>query len=80
MDNKERQDRLIMNASVLRRVNGAPYNGPMLVRDLGEFELIALLESRIRERNRVQIENLRPLGVEVEIRKVRAPIRLWNHA
>ncbi len=39
----------------------------MLVRDLGEFELIALLESRIRERNRVQIENLRPLGVEVEL-------------
>ena len=67
MDNKERQDRLTMNASVLRRVNGAPYNGPMLVRDIGEFELIALLESRIRERNRVQIENLRPLGVEVEL-------------
>ena len=48
-------------------VNGSPYNEFMLVRDIGEFELIALLEFRIRERNRVQIENLRPLGVEVEL-------------
>ncbi len=39
----------------------------MLVRDIGEFELIALLESRIRERNRAQIEKLRVLGVEVEL-------------
>ena len=44
-----------------------PYNAAMLVRDIGEFELIALLESRIRERNRVQIEKLRTLGVEVEL-------------
>ncbi|MCY4652892.1 MAG: AIR synthase related protein, partial [Dehalococcoidia bacterium] len=43
------------------------YNAPMLVRDTGEFELISLLESRIRERNRVQIEKLRALGVEVEL-------------
>lgn len=43
------------------------YNAAMLVRDIGEFELIALLESRIRERNRVQIEKLRALGVEVEL-------------
>ena len=39
----------------------------MLVRDIGEFELIGLLESRIRERNRVQIEKLRALGVAVEL-------------
>ena len=44
-----------------------PYSAAMLVRDIGEFELIALLESRIRERNRVQIEKLRALGVEVEL-------------
>ena len=44
-----------------------PYNAAMLVRDIGEFELIALLESRIRERNGVQIEKLRALGVEVEL-------------
>lgn len=52
------------------RLSGAwtrPYNAAMLVRDIGEFELIALLESRVRERNRVQIENLRALGVEVEL-------------
>ena len=45
----------------------APYNAVMLVRDTGEFELIALLEAQIRERNRAQIERLRPLGVEVEL-------------
>ena len=45
----------------------APYNTPMLVRDIGEFELIALLESQIRERNRVQIKRLLPLGVDVEL-------------
>ena len=39
----------------------------MLVRDIGEFELIALLEARIRGRNRVQIEKLRALGVEIEL-------------
>ncbi len=43
------------------------YNAAMLVRDIGEFELIALLESRIRERNRAQIRKLRQLGVEVEL-------------
>ncbi len=43
------------------------YNAAMLVRDIGEFELIALLESRIRERNRAQIRKLRALGVEVEL-------------
>ena len=48
-------------------VTDAPYNASMLVRDIGEFELIALLESRIRKRNRVQIEKLRALGVEVEL-------------
>ena len=51
----------------LSGVTHAPYNAAMLVRDIGEFELIALLESRIRERNRVQIERLRALGVEVEL-------------
>ena len=45
----------------------APYNAAMLVRDIGEFELIALLESRIRERNSVQIKKLRALGLEVEL-------------
>ena len=45
----------------------AAYNAAMLVRDIGEFELIALLEARIRERNRVQAGKLRALGVEVEL-------------
>ncbi len=44
-----------------------PYNAPMLVKDIGEFELIALLESRIRERNRVRIGELRNLGLDVEL-------------
>lgn len=35
-------------------VTDAPYNAAMLVKDIGAFELIALLESRIRERNRVR--------------------------
>ncbi len=48
-------------------MNGAPYNADMLVRDIGEFELIALLEERIRGRNRAQIGKLRALGVEVEL-------------
>ena len=39
----------------------------MLARDIGEFELIALLESEIRERNRRQIHKLRNLGVEVAL-------------
>ena len=53
--------------ALLSVATDAPYNAAMLVRDIGEFELIALLESRIRERNRVQIEKLRALGVEVEL-------------
>ena len=48
-------------------MNGAAYNAAMLVRDIGEFELIVLLEARIRGRNRVQIEKLRAIGVEVEL-------------
>lgn len=48
-------------------VTGAPYNTAMPVRDIGEFKLIALLEARIRERKRVQIEKLRALGIEVEL-------------
>ena len=43
------------------------YNAVMLVRDIGEFELIALLEARIRERNGARIERLREVGVEVEL-------------
>ena len=47
---------------------GAPeYNAPMLVRELGEFELIRLLECSTRERNRARIESLRELGIEMEL-------------
>ena len=53
--------------SKLSEATPALYNALMLTKDIGEFELIALLESRIRERNRVQIEKLRALGVEVEL-------------
>ena len=48
-------------------VTRAAYNAVMLVRDIGEFELIALLEARIRERNGARIEKLRGVGVEVEL-------------
>ena len=54
----------------LRMAQTRSYNAAMLVRDIGEFELIALLESRIRERNRVQIEKLRALGLDVELGNV----------
>ena len=53
--------------ALLSAARTRPYNAAMLVRDIGEFELIALLESRIRERNRVQIGKLRTLGMEVEL-------------
>lgn len=39
----------------------------MLVRDLGEFELIDRLESSIRVRNGAQIDSLRDMGVRVEV-------------
>ncbi len=47
----------------MARTRARAYNAAMLVRDIGEFELIALLEERIRGRNRVQIRELRGLGV-----------------
>ncbi len=39
----------------------------MLIGDIGEFELIGLLESSIRDRNTRQIDLLRKHGIEVEI-------------
>ncbi len=39
----------------------------MLVRDLGEFELIDRLESAVRKRNNLQIDSLRTSGIEVEV-------------
>ena len=48
-------------------VVNANYNRPMLVRDLGEFELIDRLESAVRSRNNLQIELLRESGVQVEV-------------
>ncbi len=53
--------------SELSAVAAALYNALMLTGDIGEFELIALLESRIRGRNRVQIEKLGALGIGVEL-------------
>ena len=43
------------------------YNRPMLVRDLGEFELIDRLESSIKCRNDAQVDLLRNLDIQVEV-------------
>lgn len=43
------------------------YNRRMLVRDLGEFELIDRLESSVRHRNSLQMEMLRGSGIKVEL-------------
>ncbi len=43
------------------------YNAAMLVRDIGEFELIELLESTVRERNGSQISRLRKSGIDVSL-------------
>ena len=43
------------------------YNPPMLVRDIGEFELIHRLESSVRSRNNQQIDLLRDSGIAVEL-------------
>ena len=43
------------------------YNAAMQVRDIGEFELIELLESTIHRRNESQISGLRKYGIDVSI-------------
>ena len=55
----------VMGQARLRAKSTANYNRPMLVADIGEFELIGRLESSIRERNHRQIDLLREHGVHL---------------
>ena len=50
----------------------------MLVRDIGEFELIDLLESSIRDRNARQIEEIRRLGIKVTV-GIGDDAAAWTH-
>ena len=54
-------------ASRLRGGTGPNYNAAMLVQDVGEFDLIDLLESSIRQRNSVLTAALRQRGIDVTL-------------
>ena len=50
----------------------------MLVQDVGEFELIALLESSIRQRNSARIDALRERGIDVKL-GIGDDAAAWTH-
>ena len=55
------------------------YNSAMLVQDIGEFELIDLLESSIRQRNSVQTAALRERGIDVKL-GIGDDAAAWTHS
>ena len=55
------------------------YNAAMLVQDVGEFELIDLLESSIRRRNSVQTVALRERGIDITL-GIGDDAAAWTHS
>ena len=55
------------------------YNAAMLVQDVGEFELIDLLESSIRRRNSVQTAGLGERGIDVTL-GIGDDAAAWTHS
>ena len=55
------------------------YNAAMLVQDVGEFELIDLLESSVRQRNSVQTAALRERGIDLKL-GIGDDAAAWTHS